>query len=608
MATRERQNVYQGLNLTGRSNFNAPFKPPRPAMPQSRNASNSSLVETEPGLINPIEDIHAPPISSSDEDDCSANIKHTHFGSRAKSREETASSKPTSRSTTTAMTKKRNAGSIAKPPRPGRAQESRTPLGWTPGARHLKNKIPTYGKSKKLKAGQSFLTSRKPLQGNGSDGEDSVELESPRPAKLPVIAKNKTSRKRSISSSPRKELIDFSDIDDTPEKTKYGTPEAGLGWVDPAGICDSISPEPNRRLKDIASPLSNSTFIRPDSLSDDSSDLDRILSPADVDVKSTPLRRKSSVKSGFGEKIQRHSTKKRRKETREEDSEDEVQPAFVVPEGSDIAETSFDFKPIDFGEDDSLLNHVPDIAKAMAQEDGYGELLKGLDGAARRSSFLAERDANCTTISGIVCPVCNEPVDEDDLKAWIEKTGKKNLDFTQQTKFCRSHQKKSAKTKWQSKGYPEINWDELDSRVSKQHTLIKVLIRGGPCYYRTALDRAVKSGKHRTLKEMSSGLVPGYYGSRGLRVMQENIMKNFSALLKERAMKDRLISARGVPSFVQAVLVLEVACVLIMEDMKIEEEEARTVLKDSIRLGELVNDEAKEFVRKRASTDDELSD
>lgn len=47
----------------------------------------------------------------------------------------------------------------------------------------------------------------------------------------------------------------------------------------------------------------------------------------------------------------------------------------------------------------------------------------------------------------------------------------------------------------------------------------------------------------------------------------------------------------GVPDYVKAVLVPELAVMLIIEDMRVDEEMARSILQKSARPGELLNDE-----------------
>ena len=197
------------------------------------------------------------------------------------------------------------------------------------------------------------------------------------------------------------------------------------------------------------------------------------------------------------------------------------------------------------------------------------------------------------------CPMCNKPVDAEDISAIGE------MNTRMQERFCRSHQKKTALDDWQLKGYPDIDWEMLDSRISKHHKYIKRLINGENSYYRRTFNEKINAGKDRSLLKLTSNLTPGYYGPRGLRAISENIMGRFTPLLKRRSVKDRLISARGVTPYVQSVLVPEVAVLMIMDDLAVDIEEARDILTESSAIGELVNEEIRDVVRRRVDDSDE---
>ena len=86
----------------------------------------------------------------------------------------------------------------------------------------------------------------------------------------------------------------------------------------------------------------------------------------------------------------------------------------------------------------------------------------------------------------------------------------------------------------------------------------------------------------------------------------DHLAKAFHILLGELNISDKLISAGGgVSAYVQAVLVPELATALIKEDMGVNEDRAREIVKESAALGELVNEEegdvidAEEVERKR---------
>lgn len=73
-------------------------------------------------------------------------------------------------------------------------------------------------------------------------------------------------------------------------------------------------------------------------------------------------------------------------------------------------------------------------------------------------------------------------------------------------------------------------------------------------------------------------------------------MSRFARRLRRLAASDKLISVGGVSRYVQAVLVPEMAVVLVMDDMKVDEEKAREVLRDSVDIGNLLNEEEDEMI------------
>ncbi|KAK0731264.1 RTC4-like domain-containing protein [Lasiosphaeris hirsuta] len=202
-----------------------------------------------------------------------------------------------------------------------------------------------------------------------------------------------------------------------------------------------------------------------------------------------------------------------------------------------------------------------------------------------------------------VCPMCNEDVDQKLLNEFKEKHPRMTLQ--QEQRFCLLHRKASAKAAWVEKGYPDIKWYALDRRITERYGFLRGILEGGKSHFGEIFGRKVKSGQNKTLLRSEGSLTPGYYGIRGLRAMSENIIREFSSLLRKRSVQDRLVSARGHTAYVQAVLVPELTVQLIMEDMGINQEEARAVLMDSIWVGELLNEEVADVV---VSEDESLSD
>lgn len=236
-------------------------------------------------------------------------------------------------------------------------------------------------------------------------------------------------------------------------------------------------------------------------------------------------------------------------------------------------------RPFQRYDDDDILDGAEELAKKLNPD-----AIIGMGNLERKDS------PDIDDYTGSRCPMCNEPVAAEDLKA----LGKMNT--RKQEKFCLSHQRKSARSNWKSKGYPDIDWETLDSRISNHHAFIEKIIGGATCHYREVFDEKVKAGKDRNLMKSSTNLIPGYYGSRGLRLISENIMHKFTPLLKYRAPLDRLIAARSTAAFVDSVVVPEVTVLLIKEDMNVPDEEARTILTDSSEMGDLVNEEIKDVV------------
>ncbi|KAI0416070.1 RTC4-like domain-containing protein [Xylaria grammica] len=192
------------------------------------------------------------------------------------------------------------------------------------------------------------------------------------------------------------------------------------------------------------------------------------------------------------------------------------------------------------------------------------------------------------------CPMCYQEVDRELLEKYSAH-GK--MSVKQQTAFCRSHKRQSAAKAGTEKGYPKINWDSLNSRFSSHRDFLQKILEGTQVsHYRQILKERVDSGKNRTLLTNYNNLTPGYYGPRGLQVMTQFIMRTLSDVIRRRAVEDKLISARSYTGYVQTVLVPELTVRLIMEDMSVTEEKARDVLEESVEIGELLHEEARDVV------------
>lgn len=187
-----------------------------------------------------------------------------------------------------------------------------------------------------------------------------------------------------------------------------------------------------------------------------------------------------------------------------------------------------------------------------------------------------------------LCPWCGDEVDEQLLKDFSRG---QRMNVRLQTKFCQTHKKDTAKKTWVSRGYPEIDWDELPVRIVSHYDSLLTIVDGRKSHYRTLLAGKIEAGEARSLKK-EDNLNPGYYGPRGFNLMCDHLVRRFSKLLKERAVQDRVISGRGSAAFIQAVLVAELATLLIMDDMINKSyDEARIIMEESKAIGEIVNEE-----------------
>ncbi|KAL6715749.1 hypothetical protein ACLMJK_006710 [Lecanora helva] len=270
------------------------------------------------------------------------------------------------------------------------------------------------------------------------------------------------------------------------------------------------------------------------------------------------------------------------------------------PPSSSKAESSLQSISFDDASSDSSLSSPP------SEESEGMEALKVLDPPELSMTqinidFVNNASLGFEKVSTSRCPLCREEIDQDFLD---EHAGIERLTIRQQAKFCKSHKRHAAQNAWEKQHFPQISWECLDRRLKDYHGVLDEILQGRkPSFYRNAFEDLVKSRKEKALgKALMSGneveeLTPGYYGSRGARIMVENIMARFAPKLRRLAASDKLISSGGVSGYVQAVLVPELAVMLVSDDMKVDEDEARQILRDSINIGNLLNEEEDEMIK-----------
>ncbi|KAK1253681.1 hypothetical protein MKX07_001758 [Trichoderma sp. CBMAI-0711] len=188
------------------------------------------------------------------------------------------------------------------------------------------------------------------------------------------------------------------------------------------------------------------------------------------------------------------------------------------------------------------------------------------------------------------CPWCGATVDSKQLADFSKG---KRLNVERQQRFCTSHKQKSAIATWESNAYPQVEWGpELEARFAKHRDHLLAIINGGASHYRAALADKIELGQERTAKKQGN-MIPGYYGPRGFNAMTDYLVREFSDMLMKKAARDKVIAGRGVPMFIESVLVAELGVRLIMEDMRVSPEKARRILEETKDLGGLVHPEVR---------------
>ncbi|PLB41942.1 RTC4 family protein [Aspergillus candidus] len=198
-----------------------------------------------------------------------------------------------------------------------------------------------------------------------------------------------------------------------------------------------------------------------------------------------------------------------------------------------------------------------------------------------------------------LCPMCKQPVDPGLLLTFLEQPRQRIRD---QKQFCESHQSDSAEKEWTEKRYPTIDWANFDERLEGHFAdLERLLAPDSTSYYRNLLDSELKSGQAKNFRLTLDGsglenMSCGYYGTRGAAKMLQAVTTRFSRKLRRLAADDNIVKKAGVVPYAQAVLVPELAMRLVKEDMGVDDDAARVIIRESIEIGEKVNFEPNDTV------------
>ncbi|KAL9579025.1 MAG: hypothetical protein Q9203_006874 [Teloschistes exilis] len=242
---------------------------------------------------------------------------------------------------------------------------------------------------------------------------------------------------------------------------------------------------------------------------------------------------------------------------------------------------------IEDGNSSSPLSSAPDVQDLDATED---EWLKNHPPSSPKKQ----------------CPICKEFVSRLFME---ESFGTAPMSVREQVQFCKVHKICSAEQAWSTRGYPTIDWHVFAKRLpGYEDKIVEILNGSRRSFYRNAFEDQVKSGVNRTLQQsiMSGsgleGLNVGYYGTKGARILMDFTMSHFASRIRRLASSDKLVSTGGVAGFVQAVLAPELAVMVVKDDMKVDDEQAREILRESSEVGNLLNEEEDEIIKDEQET------
>ncbi|EKV11213.1 RTC4-like domain-containing protein [Penicillium digitatum] len=289
-------------------------------------------------------------------------------------------------------------------------------------------------------------------------------------------------------------------------------------------------------------------------------------------------------------------TKKAKEPSPVEDAPKELEETFIIPK--DVENSSFR-EPHGGKDPNSSFSHgrcTIEEYEAMLLEDDSPlsspssstcEQMSQLDELAAKEK--RQQSPPCKAL----CPMCHKEVDWASLELFKAQPKQR---IREQVMFCESHKLRSAMDLWRDRGYPKINWEKFEERVQSYFPeLEKLLFPGAFSYYRNILGTSFAPGKARNFRvrvsddERLETMTCGYYGTMGATKMLEAIIRRFSVVVRRLATTDELIKTAGVAGYTQSVLVPELAVLMVKDDMKVNDEEARRIMRESMDIGDRVN-------------------
>ncbi|KAJ6190659.1 hypothetical protein N7519_000680 [Penicillium mononematosum] len=259
--------------------------------------------------------------------------------------------------------------------------------------------------------------------------------------------------------------------------------------------------------------------------------------------------------------------------------------SFREPRGGEDSNSSFSHGPYTMEEYEAMLldNDSPLSSPSSSTCEQMSQL----------EELAAKENRKPSPPRRALCPMCHKEVDWASLELFKSQPKQR---IREQVMFCESHKLRSAMDLWRERGYPNIDWDGFEERVQSYFPqLEKLLVPGAFSYYRNIFSASFAPGKARNSRvRLSDGerletMTCGYYGTMGATKMYVTIIRRFSVVVRRLATTDDLIKTAGVAGYTQSVLVPELAVLLVKDDMKVTDEDARRIMRESMDIGHRVN-------------------
>ncbi|CRL23737.1 unnamed protein product [Penicillium camemberti] len=259
--------------------------------------------------------------------------------------------------------------------------------------------------------------------------------------------------------------------------------------------------------------------------------------------------------------------------------------SFREPRGGEDSNSSFSHGPYTMEEYEAML--LDDDSPLSSPTSSTCEQMSQLD------QFTTKEKRQPSPPRQALCPICRKEVDWASLELFRAKPKQR---IREQVMFCESHKMRSAMDLWRDRGYPEIDWDGFEERVQSYFPeLEKLLVPGASSYYRNILSTSFAPGKARNFRvrvddaKTLETMTCGYYGTRGATKILETIIRRFSVIVRRLATTDEIIKTAGVAGYTQSVLVPELAVLMVKDDMKVNDEDARRIMRESMDIGTRVH-------------------